>query len=378
MSRQDKRFSKLRNLLNEDPSEDVWKKLCKEIDRCKPEDWDGIIEPWLLSHLDASWPDKLRVFPRRWLNRLEEGTCPQGASLVAMLEWQGSVSGAKLKKRYGHASFPSLRVLDFGNKEVSRRALNTAMTLPAFKTVERFILNAGNFAAAGIRDILVSDFFQQLTELSIGTIHFKENDVLEIPEDVHTDKLEALNLSCTGMTESIWLSWKQANIWGSLKKLTVGRVFFHIPYFSEEDGDWPPSLDSLELLAMSKDSLQTSGLLGSSLAQRLRHLTLSVSDAPMGKATFQLLEGLPALESLTYRWDHLRDVSLTRLEEWEHPSLKTLNMRFVNMNKKQTEALLRSPLARQLEVLELGRMDNYHKLRGWKQLQADNPDLLAL
>lgn len=71
-SGQEHDFGELRSLLQQQPSWQVWRRLCELLDTPA---WEEAAERWLpyaADHLDREWPDAMRTWPERWWLRVRQ------------------------------------------------------------------------------------------------------------------------------------------------------------------------------------------------------------------------------------------------------------------------------------------------------------------
>jgi hypothetical protein len=64
-------FGELRSLLQEAPSEEVWERVCEQLDLWPPEALEAVALPYVLEHV-ARWPATVeRLAPLRWMDGSE-------------------------------------------------------------------------------------------------------------------------------------------------------------------------------------------------------------------------------------------------------------------------------------------------------------------
>lgn len=97
-------FGELRGLLHQEPSTDLWRTLARFVDRFPPEIFEDEMLEYMRVHL-ASWPDALRVAPRRWVDALVQGERVPQIGIARHLRYSGSVRLAQGQEDFGE--FPA-------------------------------------------------------------------------------------------------------------------------------------------------------------------------------------------------------------------------------------------------------------------------------
>lgn len=328
-------FGDLRSLMNEPYSRQIWDQLCLWVEQWPHDDLHARVLPYLEGHLHQ-WSDAQRFFPKRWVQKLMEGSQQEHPefqiarllSLRSVVEarW-GDTDDAKLLQSFSSRALSHVKILDVSYNAAEARtyaALFACEQLHALQELRLVSSSAANKNenAGWFEGFASAPFVAQLRALDL------RDNALTLEE----------------------LSPLFSRTLPNMQSLLLGKNELDLALFPKLT-ETLPALKSLQLshMDLSKSTFELLGL------SALRHLELST--AQCDPATLESLKHAtfaPALRTLQL-WGCEQSADFVSVCEAESrlSALHDLTLAHCGLQDAHMERLVESPGFAKLRALSL-------------------------
>jgi Ran GTPase-activating protein (RanGAP) involved in mRNA processing and transport len=218
-------FSELRSLLQKNPSEELWLKICKNIDLWDLEKLSEIGLPYASAHL-VRWPENVwREAPTRWVRKLLAGEKIPKIAIVGRLILESKLKKLNIATFFNNILFSKLFYLDLSKNKINDDDMDLVFSLekqnilaisfsynkigdvgltklaksPILLGVEYLDFKDNNIGSNGIKALASSDFIRRLYALDLSGNNIGNSGAKEIANSINFSNLKELVLDHNGV-----------------------------------------------------------------------------------------------------------------------------------------------------------------------------------
>lgn len=375
-------FGDIRSALQSRPSARAWQHLCQVLERCEDNlQTHQAIMPYVHTHL-KTWPDHLRICPRRWLDQ-EGGSHLIGLARNVVLK-QSGIDDRALRRWIDHPLLSGIKIMDLRHNWIRPQGAHALSRAATLTEMTHLLLGYNQIGDEGINHLAQAVGFEALSHLDASRNDLSDVCTAAFLHASFTKQIQGLNLSHNWIGQSGAYTLSQCR-WKSLRQVNLSHnqlgddgteylfgaeaTFYRKLHSLDLSHNnitakgaralaWIPAPNTLDTLILADNRLGTQGLhflAESSRLKRLRVLDVRRNQIPDdGLWAFENLQHLPALRVLILDENHLSAAGFAALQNAQNLSnLQVLSLNHNALGDEGIEALCQIPHFRHIHTLRL-------------------------